>query len=78
MVNIGYCEGFFVDLGIIIEYKKNNIQLYDKRDSFQFSIVRTSPITGETLEKCVILHLEQRYLEQIHLSIIVKKFGKHL
>ena len=35
-------EASFVKLSIIIEYKKFKTQLYDKRDTFPFSIVRMS------------------------------------
>ena len=38
--NNGYKEASFLDLNIAIENKKFEISLYDKRDSFPFSIVR--------------------------------------
>lgn len=36
--NIGYSEVSFLDFGIKIEPKKNNIQLYCEKDDFPFPI----------------------------------------
>lgn len=44
--SIGYSEGSFVELEIKIEHETFNIQLYDKRDCFPFSIVRIKHITS--------------------------------
>lgn len=43
--NIGYYEGPFFDLGIKNEHRKINIQLYNKRDDFPFSMIKTSHLT---------------------------------
>ena len=49
--NIGYSKGSSLDLGIQIENNKFNIQVYDKRDVFSFSIIRISYLTSNVPSK---------------------------
>ena len=45
--NLGFFDGSFLHLGIKIKHGKINIQLYDKRDDFLYSIVEIPQLTSK-------------------------------
>ena len=61
-----------------IVHKKINIQLYDKRDDVTFSIVRMPHLTSNIPCTFFILHLEQRYFEELTLPVTLKNFTGNL
>ena len=63
--DLRYSWRFFLDLGIKIEHKISNIQLYDKKDDLPFWITRTPHLTSNIASKCFILLLEDRYLKYL-------------
>ena len=55
--NIGCSEGSVINLGIKREHKKFNIQLYDGRDYFPYSIVRMPHVTSKNSLKNLIFFI---------------------
>ena len=55
--NIGCSEGSVINLGIKREHKKFNIQLYDERDYFPYSIVKMPHVTSKNSLKKLIFFI---------------------